>query len=98
MPKAYIYAEFEVTDAVAWRTYVPLAQASLADFGARSVVEVGDPEVLEGDLAGRRISILEFESPEEARRWYNSPQYRAAKATRLNAARLTAVLLFGRET
>jgi uncharacterized protein (DUF1330 family) len=97
MPKGYIYAEFEVTDAVAWRTYVPLAQASLADFGARAVVEVGDAEVLEGDLGGRRISILEFESPDEARRWYRSSQYQAAKATRLNAARLTALLLFGPE-
>jgi uncharacterized protein (DUF1330 family) len=54
--------------------------------------------VLEGDLGGRRISILEFESPEKAREWYHSPQYRAAKATRLPVANVTALLLSGPET
>jgi uncharacterized protein (DUF1330 family) len=93
-----VYAEFELTDAGAWRKYVPLAQASLAEFGARYVVGGGDPEVLEGDLGGRRISILEFESPEKARDWYHSPQYQAAKATRLDAARLTALLFSGPKT
>jgi uncharacterized protein (DUF1330 family) len=97
MPKGYIYAEFEVSDAAAWRQYVPLAQASLTEAGARALVGVSDPEVLEGDLGGRRISILEFESPEKARDWYHSPQYQAAKATRLNAARLTALLFSGPE-
>lgn len=98
MPKGYIYAEFEVTDAGAWEKYVPLAQASLAEFGARHVVGGGDPEALEGDLGGRRISIIEFESPEKARGWYHSPQYQAAVAMRLTAANLTALLLSGPET
>jgi uncharacterized protein (DUF1330 family) len=98
MPKGYIYAEFDVTNAERWGKYVPLALASLAEVGARFVVGGGDPEVLEGDLGGRRISILEFESPEKAREWYHSPQYHAAKATRLTAANVTALLLSGPET
>jgi uncharacterized protein (DUF1330 family) len=98
MPKGYIYAEFEITDAEAWAKYVPLSLASLAEYGARNVFGGGGPEVLEGDLGDRRISILEFESPEEARRWYHSPQYQAAKATRLSAASLTTLLLSGPET
>lgn len=98
MPKGYIYAEFEVTDAGQWETYVPLALTSLAKFGARFVVGGDDSERLEGDLGGRRISILEFESPQKAREWYHSPQYRAARATRLSAANVTALLLSGPET
>lgn len=98
MPKGYIYAEFEVTDPGDWEKYVPLAQASLAEFGARYVVRGGDPEVLEGDSGSRRISILEFESPEKARRWYHSPQYQAAKATRITAANVNVLLLSGPET
>jgi uncharacterized protein (DUF1330 family) len=58
MPKGFIYAEFEVTDLAAWEKYVPRAQASLAEFGARYVVRGGDPEVLEGDPAARRISVI----------------------------------------
>jgi len=98
MPKGYIYAEVEVTDPGAWEKYVSLAQASLAEYGARHVVHGGDPAVLEGNPGGRRISILEFESREQARRWYNSPQYQAAKATRLTAATVNALLLSGHET
>ena len=98
MPKGYIYAEFEVTDPRGWGEYVPLAQASLTEFGARYVVRGGSPEALEGDAGGRRMSILEFESPEQARRWYNSPQYQAAKAARLGAANVTVLLLTGPET
>jgi uncharacterized protein (DUF1330 family) len=95
MRKGYIYAEFEVTDAGAWEKYVLLSQASLAGFGARNVFGRGGREILEGDLGRRRISLLEFESPEEARRWYYSPEYQAAIATRLTAAKLTALLLSG---
>jgi uncharacterized protein (DUF1330 family) len=56
MPKGYIYAAFGVTDPSGGEKYVPLAQASLAEFGARYIVRSGDPEVLEGDSGARRIS------------------------------------------
>jgi uncharacterized protein (DUF1330 family) len=36
MSKGYIYAEFKVSDNAAWRKYVPLAQASLTEAGARA--------------------------------------------------------------
>jgi hypothetical protein len=35
MPKGDIDAEFEVTDAGQWETYVPPALTSLAEFGVR---------------------------------------------------------------
>jgi uncharacterized protein (DUF1330 family) len=98
MAKGYICAEFEITDPKGWEKYVPLAQASLTEFGARYVVRGDSPEVLEGDSGGRRISVLEFETPEQARRWYNSPQYQAAKAARSAAANVNVLLLSGPES
>jgi uncharacterized protein (DUF1330 family) len=95
MAKGYISAEFEVIDVADWEKYVPLAQASLAEFGTRYVVRGGNPEVLEGDAGSRGISILEFESREKAREWYYSPQYQAAKATRLGGANVNVVWLCG---
>lgn len=97
MAKGYIYAEFEVTHLPAWEKYVPLAQASLAEFGARYVVRGGNPEVLEGDPGARRISVIEFESRENAREWYNSPKYQAAKAMRQSAGNVNVLLLSGPE-
>lgn len=98
MTKGYIYAEFEVTDLAAWEKYVPLAQASLPQFGAHYVVRGGDPEVLEGDPGARRISVIEFESRENAREWYYSPQYQAAQAMRQTAGNVNVLLLSGPKT
>ena len=77
---------------------MPLAQASLAEFGARYVVRGGNPEVLEGQPpVDRRLSILEFENRERAAEWYRSPQYQAAKAVRQRAATVNVTLLSGPE-
>jgi uncharacterized protein (DUF1330 family) len=62
MPKGYIYADFQVTDPAKWDAYVRLTQVGLVGSGARFVVRSGDPEVLESDLGGRGVAILEFES------------------------------------
>jgi uncharacterized protein (DUF1330 family) len=95
MTKGYIYADFVVTDPEKWRTYVELTQASLVGSGARYVVRGGDPEALEGELAGRGVAVLEFESREAARGWYDAPAYQAAKAARLGAGHVTVLLLSG---
>jgi uncharacterized protein (DUF1330 family) len=97
MPKGYIYADFRVTDPERWRAYVALTQESLVGTGARYVVRGGDGEALEGDLEGRGVAILEFESRDAARAWYDSPRYQAAKAARLGAGDVTVLLLSGPE-
>lgn len=53
------HAEFVGTDPGARKVYVPMAQASLVDFGARYVV-YSQSIALEGDLGDRHISIIEF--------------------------------------
>ena len=95
MPKGYIYAELEVTDPALFETYRPLAAASIAAFGGRYAVRGGDPKVLEGNAALPRAVLLEFDSPERAIAWYNSPQYQAALQIRLRSARTKVVMLTG---
>ena len=65
----------------------PLAAASIAEFGGRYAVRGGDPKVLEGDGPPPRSVLLEFDSPERAMEWYNSPQYQAALQIRLRSAK-----------
>jgi uncharacterized protein (DUF1330 family) len=90
MPQGYIYAELEVTDPALFETYRPLAAASIAAFGGRYAVRV-----LEGDGPAPRVVLLEFDSPERAMAWYNSPQYQEALEIRLRSARTKVVLLTG---
>ena len=63
---------------------------------------VGDPawsvsanEVIEGDWHPRRVVVLEFPSVEQARRWYESEEYREPKAIRLAAAKTNAIIVEG---
>ena len=79
---AYVIAEIEVTDPDGYAEYAELAGASLLRHGGRFVVRGGPSEVLEGDWAGR-IVVLEFDSPEAARAWYDSEDYQACLPIRL---------------
>jgi uncharacterized protein (DUF1330 family) len=52
-------------------------------------------EVLEGGFPGARIVLVEFESVERAKRFYDSPEYRAAREKRLGAADFHMLLVEG---
>lgn len=52
-------------------------------------------QTLEGDWKPKRIVVTEFPSIEQARRWYDSEEYRALKALRLRTARGSVVLVEG---
>jgi uncharacterized protein (DUF1330 family) len=52
-------------------------------------------QTLEGDWKPKRIVVTEFPSIEQARRWYDSEEYRALNALRLRTARGSVVLVEG---
>jgi uncharacterized protein (DUF1330 family) len=95
--KGYVLAEVDVTDPAVFAQYRPLAEASIAAFGGRYLIRGGAAERLEGDHPDRRFVLLEFASPERAREWYQSPQYREAKAIRERAARTEVFLIDGHD-
>ena len=93
--KGYIIAEVDVHDPEQYEGYKALVPGSLEPYGGRFVVRGGDPEALEGDWQPQRIVVLEFDSPEQARAWYDSEEYREAKAIRQAASRGTLLLVEG---
>ena len=84
---AYVIVEIEVLDPVRYEEYKRLAPPSIAAFGGRYVVRGGRTETLEGDWSPKRIVILEFESLERARQWWDCSEYRDAKRLRQEIAR-----------
>jgi uncharacterized protein (DUF1330 family) len=93
--KGYILAEVEVTDPELYETYRPLAAAAIAAHGGRYLVRGGAAEALEGAAELPRMVVLEFDSPEQARAFHGSEEYRPARAIRARAARSRLVLLTG---
>ena len=94
--KGYLIAEAKVGDAEAYGIYKALAQAAIAEHGGRYLVRGGAAEILEGKWVNvPRLVIVEFDSVEQARRFYHSPEYQAARQTRLNAAEMNMLVVAG---
>ena len=53
------------------------------------------PLQFQKQLQPKRIVVTEFPNIEQARRWYDSEEYRALKALRLRTARGSVVLVEG---
>jgi uncharacterized protein (DUF1330 family) len=49
--------------------------------------------VIEGSWKGKRVVVLEFDSVDAARKWYNSPDYQAIIGERHKAADANAILV-----
>src|SRR4051794_35801076 len=95
MPKAYVVFTEDIRDQDGMGAYSQKAMPTIAQSGAKVLVASEEAEVLEGDWHGSRTVILEFESPEAARSWYDSPEYQAAIPLRQAVAAANAVILPG---
>ena len=94
--KGYIIAESKVHDAAAYEQYKPLSLAAVEQYGGRFIVRGGASEVLEGKWSPpQRMIIVEFDSVEQAKRFYHSPEYQAARKVRENAAEVNLLVISG---
>jgi uncharacterized protein (DUF1330 family) len=96
MPKGYVLLTETIHDPEGMKAYAKASGPSLAEHKV-SVLAVDDGEVVEGEWPGSRTVLLEFESVEDARAWYTSAEYQAAKPLRQAAADCNAVILSGFE-
>ncbi|WP_039055992.1 DUF1330 domain-containing protein [Enterobacter sp. Bisph1] len=94
MNKGYLIAHVTVTDPVAYAEYAKAAGEAMKIFNPKIVAWSGQYENLEGEAHERHV-VLEFDSFEEAKRFYTSPEYQAARSLRAGAATGTFVLLEG---
>jgi uncharacterized protein (DUF1330 family) len=92
---AYVIAEVDVTDPVGFEEYRKQVPATVAKYGGRFLVRGGALETVEGDWRPRRLVVAEFPSLEQARRWYDSPEYKEPKALRLRTSKSRILLVEG---
>ncbi|MCP5268639.1 MAG: DUF1330 domain-containing protein [Zoogloeaceae bacterium] len=94
--KGYLVVESKVTDPVAYEKYKTLAAAAIQQYGGRYLVRGGKAEVVEGPWsAPERLVIVEFDSVERAKQFYDSPEYRAAREARAGAAVMNMLVVEG---
>jgi len=92
---AYLILDVEVTDPAGYADYAKLAAPTVARYGGRYIVRGGKAETLEGDWQPKRVVVLEFESVEQLRRWYDSEEYRAPRALRHKYAKTNSIIVQG---
>lgn len=92
---AYIIVDLTVTDLPAMEEYRKQVPATVAKYGGRFLVRGGAHQTVEGDWKPNRVVVLEFPSMEQAKRWYDSEEYRAPKAMRLRAGRANLIMVEG---
>lgn len=92
---AYVIAYLEVTDPEAFATYQAAAFPTLTPYGGRPLVSGGDLEVVEGMLHPKSVVVVEFDTLEQAREWYASPEYALTIPMRQRAANANLVIVEG---
>jgi uncharacterized protein (DUF1330 family) len=94
---AYFIVDIEVRDANGLQEYREQVPATVQKYGGRYLVRAGRWEVVEGNWKPKRIVVLEFPSVEQAKRWYDSQDYRRWKTQRQKASESNVILVEGVE-
>jgi uncharacterized protein (DUF1330 family) len=82
MPVAYLLVEMNITDPQRYKEYMASAPAAVKAAGGEYLVRGGRSETLEGDWQPHRVALLRFPSYDQAKAFYDSEMYRAARAKR----------------
>jgi len=83
---AYIIARVHITNLDKYKDYQKLTPAAIAKYGGRFIVRGGAVEALEGPKEHDRVVVIEFPSKEQAKTFWNSPEYVEARSKRAGAA------------
>ena len=92
---AYVIARVNVTDPDKYKGYTALTPAAIVKNGGKFLVRGGPVVTMEGDDESRRIVVLEFDTVEAAKAFYDSPEYREARDARENAADFQMIVVEG---
>ncbi len=96
MPMGYVVMTEVIHDPAGMAAHGAVTYDSLVDHGATMLVVDADYEIREGNwMPGSRLAIMEFESPEVARAWYESAAGQQAHALRKEAADCNVLIASG---
>ena len=96
MNKGYLVAHLRVHDKDGFEKFRQMAGPTIAEYGGKVLVREPNPDVKEGKNLGIAL-VIEFETIDIARKFYESEKYQAAKAVRELAADTDLILVEGLE-
>ena len=92
---AYVIGEVEIRDMEDYKDYAKGVPATIAQYGGKYLVRGGAVNPKEGGWSPKRVVVLEFASMDQARKWYDSPEYAPLLAIRARAAASRLIFVEG---
>ena len=92
--KGYLVAHIRVHDKDGFEKFKVMSTPAITEYGGKVLVRNPNPEVREGDGSGVAV-VIEFESIESARNFYESDKYTEARAVRELASETDLILVEG---
>ena len=94
MAKGYMVANLHVRDKAGLEKFREMAKPVLEEYGGKVIVRIPNAEAREGKKTGV-VVVFEFESMDQARKFYESEGYTAAKAVREKACDTDLIIAEG---
>ena len=85
----------KVNDEAGYAAYGAAAGATVAHYGGKRVAGGTKIEVADGTWSPSGMVVLEFESLEKAKAWYNSPEYQAVVGQRFSTSDSNLIFVDG---
>jgi uncharacterized protein (DUF1330 family) len=75
----YVIADITITDGELFKEYKSKVDSTIEKYNGTFIMmakgKEGAIDVIEGDWNPKVLVIIKFESVEQAKKWYNSPEY-----------------------
>ena len=94
MNKGYLIAHLKEHDPEGMEKFKQMSGPTIGEYGGKVLVREPSPDVREGENLGT-VVLIEFESIDAARKFYESEKYQAAKAVRELASNTDLILVEG---
>ena len=93
MPGYFMGTVHAIKDGEAFGAYQQVALPTIEKFGGKPLFFSTNIEAADGDWAPMGIIVVEFESSEQSRKWYNSAEYQAVIGQRLDSTDSNTVFM-----
>ncbi len=97
MPPVYFVVHSTITDQEKLDAYMAQVFDTVPSEGFRPLTIDDAPQTIEGEAPGKRLVIVEVDSEEQFRAWYDSPEYTAIRQLRHDGTEGFALLAAGFE-
>lgn len=92
----YLIAQIDVRDPEVYRQYLERFDEVFSQYKGIIMAADDNPIVLEGEWPYRRTVLIRFPDFEEAKRWYESPEYQQLAELRRQGSDSNIALITGR--